>query len=191
MRITALVLLVSSTALAGEFAETLSRTEHEAIVKAIQANLPPVDKAAVSKCQALLDDYNKAPDQNHDKAFDAAACLVKAGSLGAGIQTYKLYERYGKDAAKKKETLRALAVSYETAAYFPEAAEAGERYAKTYADEKDAKERLVRAICIRRQLGHDREARAAGMYLERRFKTKADAGLCSAVKPIAMPPSKG
>ncbi|MBL9014076.1 MAG: hypothetical protein JNL83_07860 [Myxococcales bacterium] len=190
MRSSLLLVLVASTAFAGEFAETIPRADREAIVKAIQANLPPVDKAAVRACQPLLDEYNKAPDQSADKAFEAAGCLVKAGSLGAGIQTYKLYERYGKDALKRKETLRALATSYEMAGYFSEAAEAGERYAKMFATEKDAKERLVRAICIRRQLGDDREAKAAGMYLQRQFRTKPDAALCATVRPIAMPATK-
>jgi hypothetical protein len=190
MRTMLLLLLASSTALAGEFKETIAPADREAIVKAIQANLPPVDKTAVQKCQALLDEYNKAPDKNGDKAFEAAGCLVKAGSLGAGIQTYKAYESGATDETKKQETIRALAIAYETAGMFAEAAEQGERYATLYPKQKDAKERLVRATCIRRQLGDDAAARKAGAQLEAVFKLKAGATLCAKVKPIAMPKTK-
>ena len=190
MRIPFALLLLSSTALAGAFPETLAKADRDAIVTAIQASLPPVDKAAVAKCQPLMDEYNKAPEQNVDKVFEAAGCYRAAGSLGAAVAMFKLYERYGKDAARKLETLRALATTLETAAMFSDAAAAGERYAKTYAGEKDAKERLVRAICIRRQLGDDREATNSGAYLERRYKTKADGALCATIRPIAMPAKK-
>ena len=64
---TILVLCLASAALAAPaFMETLSRSDREKIEKAIQAKLPPVDKAAVAKCQPMLDAYNKDPETTHD-----------------------------------------------------------------------------------------------------------------------------
>lgn len=191
MRFPLVLVILTSTAFAGEFKETVAPADREAIVKAIQGNLPPVDKAAVEKkCQPMLDEYNKAPEASVDKAFEAATCLKAAGSLGAAITTFKLYQRYGKDPAKQKDTLRGLASAYEAAAYFAEAAATNEELAKTYAGEKDAKERLVRATCLRRQLGEDDAAKKDALLLERQFKMKTGDALCAKVKPIAMPAKK-
>ena len=192
MRLPLALVLLSSTAFAGEFKETLPKAEIRAISEAIQKNLPPVDKAAVPTCQALLDEYNKDPDNSVDKVFEAATCFRAAGSLGSAIRMFQLYQTYGKDKAKQRDALRALADTHEAAAFFWEAASENEQFARKYAGEKDAKERMVRAACIRRQLGDDREAKADGAYLERMPKGKitADDALCLNVRPIVMPAKK-
>jgi hypothetical protein len=190
-----IVLAVAAPAAAGPFKETLKRDEIVAIEKAIQDALPKPDPAIVKKCQVELDAYNKAPDAADalDHVTAAATCFRSAGSLGAAIQMWNIVAKYAsstKMAVQKRDATHELAIAYEAAAMFDDAAKFDEQFVKTYGkDDDDTRERLAHAICIRRQLGDEREATSDAAYWTHIFRrVKLDANtLCDSLRPIAMP----
>jgi hypothetical protein len=180
--------LLASSALAGPFKETLTTKEREAIVKALQTALPARNEAAEAKCQPLLDAYNAGPLRDFEKSFDAAACFRRAGNLGVALVLWRLYDEDGTDRAKKRDVLRSLATDFELAGGFTQAATYGERYASEFADANDAPKLLIRALCIRRQLGQTAEAtRDAKLLISAHHIADAPERLCESVRPIAMP----
>jgi hypothetical protein len=191
MRNILLLLLLTAPAAAAPFKETVPAKDRDAIVKAVRAALPPINAAATPACQLALDKYNKDPQANLDSAFDAATCYRSAGNVGIAVLLWRTYYTYGSDGAKKRDALRALASGYEAVARFDEAAGYAEKFAAEFAGEQDAAERLIRATCIRRQLGQQKEANADMKQLTTAFKIQVDPDtLCDAVRPIAMPAQK-
>lgn len=189
-KLTALLVLalVAPALAAPAFKETLTRADREKIVKAIQAKLPPVDKAAVAKCQTMLDAFNKAPETSGDKLPEIGKCLRDAGSLGAAIQMWKMYVMKGKEGAAKRDVTLDLAKAYEAAGMFYEAAETYEKFAKKYGDKKAGAGELTRSICIRRQIGDVDAVTQQQKLLLRMFKVTTDPdALCASIRPIAMP----
>lgn len=186
-RLVVLVLVLSAVAAhAAPYKETLSKAEVDAIVKATQDALPKVDPA-VSKCSVYLDNYNKDPEHNIGQIPLAAKCFRAAGALSAAITNWNTVIKYIPNSKDALEATRELGRAYEAAAIYDRAAEAYERYAKIYAGEKDAKELMTRAVCIRRQLG-DSRADADTKYLVQTFRYPPDPdAVCDNVRPIAMP----
>jgi hypothetical protein len=107
------------------------------------------------------------------------------------LHLWRMYDSIGTDRDKKRDALRTVAITYEAVAVFDQPAAYGERYATEYGDAKDASERLVRAMCIRRQLGHADEAKRDAKRLTTSFNiATAVETLCEKVRPIAMPGAK-
>ncbi|HEY4180680.1 MAG TPA: hypothetical protein VGM90_27735 [Kofleriaceae bacterium] len=186
-------ILATATAYAGPFKETLSKDEITKAVKAVQAALPPVDAAARTKCQPMLDEYNSAPESKPGLILSAAECFRAAGALGASIMMFQTAYKYPVK-GKGAETLRELAAAQEAAAIYDGAAEHYEAYWGDYGPgtleaQADAAMFLVRATCIRRQLGDESHANADFKSLASAdHKTRYDANkLCDAIRPIAMP----
>jgi hypothetical protein len=186
IRSIALVLVLCGVADAGPYKETLTKAEVAAIVKATQDALPKVDPG-VTKCNVYLDGYNKDPEHNIDQIPLAAKCFRAAGALSAAITNWNVFIKYEPSSKDAVEATRELGRAYEAGGFFDRAADSYETYAKKYAGEKDAKDLMTRAVCIRRQLG-DTKADADANYLVRVFKGPTDAdALCDQVRPIAMP----
>jgi hypothetical protein len=187
MKRVAAMMLVAATAAAAPFKETLSKAEVDTIVDAIEKALPPVDQAAVAKCQLFLDAYNKAPSAPDaiQHVVAAGSCFRAAGSLGAAIMSWTTAERYG-TAADMHVAIRELGPVYEAAARFDRAATYYEMFASQFANEPDAYDRLQRALCIRRQLGDERAATTDAEKYQRWAK-RNPATACDSLRPIAMP----
>jgi hypothetical protein len=184
MRSIVLMLAVSANAVAAPPAK-LSRDELLKISAARQAALPPVDKTKAARCQRFLDAYNKDPAHGDDQAVQAARCLQDAGAIAAAIQQWQLVMKYQPTKPAAKEATRELGGLYERAALFDSAAEWDESYWGHYASDADARQKLVRATCIRFQLGDG----ATRDLTRLRSGTKPiDANtLCDAIHPIEMP----
>ncbi|HTR50748.1 MAG TPA: hypothetical protein VMJ10_08580 [Kofleriaceae bacterium] len=196
-RIVALWLLVTGSAVAGPFKETLARRERDDIIAAIQAALPPVDQAAAKKCTDLMNEYNKDPDGKRDQLPVIARCYRAAGSLGASIIAWQQVERGNAKPADQATAMRELAATYEAAGYFDKAASYLEKLASAGASTsfrlehvvvKDADDLRLRALCIWRQLGDEDGARRDTSYFNHLGRKTFDAeAACATLRPIAMP----
>lgn len=183
-----LPILAATAASAAPFQETLAPKQRDAIVAAIRAAIPPADAAATARCQPSLDAYNQAPIANLDKTLEAAPCMHAAGNFGVAIVLWRTYVTYGSDRAKKHDALVSLAAAYEHVGGFREAAMYAEQYAADFAAEADARARLTRAMCIRRQLGDVDEAHRDAKQLRASHEIDtAPEELCASIRPIAMP----
>jgi hypothetical protein len=180
------IVSVATTAFAAPPSK-IARADLEKIVVARQAALPPVDKVKAAECKKYLDAYNKDPEHSDDQVVEAARCFAVAGAIGAAIAEWNLVTRYQPAKRAAMEATRGLASLYERAAQFDRAAEWHENYAGRYGGEKDAKEHLVRAACLRFQLGYDSEANRDVMKLRARDKTVDVATLCDSLHLIEMP----
>ncbi len=186
LRVLALAVALTATAAAAPYKEALSKPEIEAIVSAVHAALPKVS-ASVSKCTAMFDAYNKDPEHGIEQTALAARCFRNAGALGQAIQSWIVFLRYAPNSPNAIEAQRDLGNACEAAALFDRAADAYETFAKKYAADKHAKDLMIRATCIRRQLG-DAKADDDLTYLTRSFRPAIDsATLCDSIRPIAMP----
>ena len=194
--ITFAAMLLAIPASAEPFKETLPRGERLAIPEAIQKALPKVDQAAAKECEAKYEPKKLEPTTDPDRAADAAACFRKAGSLGVAILLWRTVRIKAPRAKLKAEMVRDLAVAYEAAGQFDDAASSYLDYLFLYYEDnptgprrpKDAVELLTRTTCIYRQLGIEDGARRAFSELQRVSKTIASETLCDHVRPIAMPP---
>src|SRR5262249_46799714 len=132
-----------------------------------------------------------AQDPKPDEIAAAARCFRAAGSLGLAIQLWRLVtDRY--PAAKEAvEATRELGPAYEAAGRVADAAHWNDVYAKKYAGEKDAADRMTRAVCTWRQLGMAEDADRGFKYLRATWgkkRTLDSATLCDQVRPIVVPP---
>ncbi|HEY4059029.1 MAG TPA: hypothetical protein VGM39_20580 [Kofleriaceae bacterium] len=191
-------ILASATAYAGPFKETLSKEEIAQITKAVQAALPPIDATARTKCQPLLDEYNKAPEAKTELVMEAAKCLRSAGALGAAVIAFKTAYKYPAK-GQAPEALRLAADGEEAAAFYDSAASDYEGYYAQYGVTPgitDATTLMIRATCIRRQLGDEEKANKDLGSLNltpklNKAKPKYDGNtLCDTIRPIAMPAKK-
>ncbi len=186
LRSLALVAALTATVAAAPYKETLSKSDVTSIVSARQAALPKV-APDVSQCNTFLDTYNKGPEHDIEQADLAAKCFRTAGSLGLAIQNWIVFLRYAPNGPNASDAWRELGSACEAAALFDRAADAYETFAKKYGADKHAKDLMIRATCIRRQLG-DTHADDDFAYLNRSVRPALDsATLCDYVRPIAMP----
>jgi len=180
MRALALVMAMSATALAAP-PKPVSRAEREKIIAARQAALPPVDQTKVARCQTFLDAYNKDPAHGDDQVVQAARCFADAGALSAAMTAWRIVVKYQPTKPAAKAAMRELGGLYERAADFADAAQWDENYWGRYSSEPDAKQKLVRAACIRFQLGDALATRDVA-------RLHADANtLCDSIHPIELP----
>lgn len=132
------------------------------------------DLAKYAACgHAYLDVYNKAPGRDVDTIlYNAAVCFREGKAFGAALQSLELLLR---TTPKSRLVPRALASSanlYARIAQFEKAAERLERYAKSYAAEKDAPQALSDAITYRRALGDHARTIELTKYFVRMFGAK-------------------
>jgi hypothetical protein len=170
--------------------ERLDRDEIIAAGKAARARLPPVDRAAVQACEAKYGAATRSgdPGRTPETLAAAAACWRAAGSLGVAIRLWMAIVSELPDSREAVEARRQLGPAYEAAGTFSEAAEWHAAFAKANGAEKDARDQLIRAICIWRQLGLDDKAAVAEQDLGRMPGRKIkSAKLCETVRPIAAP----
>lgn len=107
---------------------------------------------------AAAEDTCATDDTSAEALFDAAVCHEQARSIGAAIQHYEMLRRtHAKDALAPK-ALVAVGRLYAQIAWYREAAEAYEEYAKKYATEPDAFDALSEAVLYRKGLGDHEQA---------------------------------
>ncbi len=191
-RFAAIVVLVG-VAHAAPFREQLTRDEIKAASDAVVAALPKVDVAAARQCEATHKQALSA-DAKPDELAAAARCYRAAGSLGLAIQLWRILIQRHPVTKEAMEGSRALGPAYEAAGQFEEAAKSNVTYAKKYAAEQDARERMTRAVCTWRQLGLADDAERGYQFLHATWgrKHKLDpATLCDQVRPIVVPPKQG
>jgi TolA-binding protein len=158
--------------------------EIAAAARSARARLSAVDAKARAGCDA---EYKAAAEQAPSalaarSLAAAAACFRNAGALDAAIRSWReLVEKYPKDEVSV-DALDVLGTAYESIGDFVEAARAHAWFASMHPVGSHSRDKLVRAICMRRQLGL--ETSAALHELERRQKVVAIAALCENVHPI-------
>ncbi len=185
-RVLVVTLALTATVSAAPYKEALSKPQITAITTAVRAALPKV-APDTSMCSLILDEYNKDPQHEIERTALAAKCFRTAGALGAAIHNWIVFLRYAPKSPNASEAQRDLGSACEAAALFDRAADAYETFAKNYAGDKHAKDLMIRATCIRRQLG-DTHADDDFAYLTRSFRPALDsATLCDSIRPIAMP----
>jgi len=183
MRWTVVLAILLSAAAPAAASERLTKEELEAAVKAAQARLPPVDTAAAAKCSAL-------PVASAAEMQAAAVCFRAAGSLGRAIQLWHRIAMGPSDDVVR-DAVWQLGPAFEAAGDYRQSAERHSDYASRFGAQKDAPERLIRAICTWRQLGDDERAGRGFQQLRRwwkKYSTADPVTLCASVRPI-VPPS--
>jgi hypothetical protein len=117
----------------------------------------------------------------------AAECLRAAGYLGLAIRLWQVLVSDFPRAREAALAERELGPAWEAAGNFYDAGRWHRSYATKYSGERDARERLIRAICIFRQLGATDLAAASFSDLEHRAPRgpKPDpATVCAGVNPL-------
>jgi TolA-binding protein len=113
----------------------------------------------------FLDIYNANPeDKNNAKIlYNAGVCFSEGKSLGTAIRMFNLMERFYPKAPETARAVAQLGKIYGDIAFYKEAAEKLEQYAKQYTNEKD--ETLIRpydamsnAVFYRKGIGDDAKA---------------------------------
>jgi phospholipase/carboxylesterase len=168
-------------------APPLAGTEIAAVSDGGRARLPPVDRNAQDDCAAPALDP-ASPSHTAPGMAAAAACFRQAGRLGNAIRAWLALSMAFPRSIEAALAVRELGPAYEATGSFAQAAEAHQRYARTQPRAADARARLVRALCIWRELGVRDRAAAALAELERTSPAGAKldpSRLCQDLGPIA------
>jgi outer membrane protein assembly factor BamD (BamD/ComL family) len=195
--------LATLSVLTPALARKLTRDEIARAAKAAQDKLPAVDQAAFTSCQTkyALAFHADNPAHNAKTLADAAACFRSAGALSMAIALWEEIKYRFPNEHEAREATHQLGVANETAGRFDQAAHWFYVYARELPEdfrsmgspdaEKDAREHLVRAMCLYRQLGKDEEAdRELKILQSMSRKLKVDAAtICDGVATIAVPPA--
>lgn len=169
--------------------EQLDRTAIAAARDRARARLPRVNREAADACSSrYAPAFGPAdPARTAPVVAAAAGCLRAAGSLGIAVRLWQVlvtdFPRSPEAAAAERE----LGPAWEAAGSFYDGARWHRSYATKYSGEPDARERLIRAICIFRQLGATDLAAASFADLEHRAPRgpKPDsATICAGVNPL-------
>lgn len=178
------VLLVAVRAAAAPDPIALRKDQIDAAQKAAAARLPPVDHAKADQCTK---DHAKAMQGASAAEMDAAAaCYRAAGALGAAIRIWQQTARDFGNTKEGEDAARQLGAAFEAAGFYVDAAQWHRDYARKYGGEPDARGKLIRAVCIERQLGLPDDAAKDTDYLAKTWrKIKVDrTHLCDLVRPI-------
>lgn len=124
--------------------------------------------------QAYIDIFNRDPngEGGDEVLYNAGVCFEEGKSIGAAIT---MFELLGQRFPKSNHTQKALARlgnNYARIAWYNEAADKLEDYAKKYAGEKDAYKAMSDAVFYRKGIGQDKKALDDTDYFIRKFKKK-------------------
>ncbi len=132
--------------------------------------------------QSYLDIYNRnaeAPD-NDEVLYNAGVCFEEGKSIGAAIQMFGLMQKYYPNSKITAKAIARLGKAYGDIAYYKEASDKLEEYAKKYAGEKDAYDAMSDAVFYRKGLGDDTKAIEDTKYFVRVFGQKKIADAANA-----------
>jgi len=141
------------------------------------------DYASLVECGlAFLDIYNRDPlaKDNDEILFAAGSCFEDGRSIDAAIRMYNLLERYFPKSKLAARAIARLGKAYGDIAFYEQAAEQLELYAKKYAGEKDAYDALSDAVTFRKGIGDDAKAIDDTKYFVRTFGTSKPADAANA-----------
>lgn len=124
--------------------------------------------------EMYIDIFNRSPDAegNDEVLYNAGVCFEQGKSIGAAIQMFELLSA---NYPKAKVTARAIArlgQNYAKIAWYREASEKLEEYAKKYAGEKDAYDAMNDAVFYRKGIGDDAKAIEDTNYFIKQFGSK-------------------
>ncbi|HUJ60602.1 MAG TPA: tetratricopeptide repeat protein, partial [Kofleriaceae bacterium] len=115
---------------------------------------------------AYEDIYNTKPEDpgNDVVLYNAGTCFEEGKSIGAAIKMFDTLERYYASSKLAARALARLGKDYADLAFYDQAAERYEQYAKKFAGEKDAFDVLSDATMFRKGTGADDKAIADTKY---------------------------
>jgi len=133
------------------------------------------DFAKYVECgQAYLAIYNRNPtdDQNDEVLYNALVCYQEGKSIGAAIQMFGLLKQYYPKSKQMPKAVGRIGKAYGDIAFYEQAADKLEEYAKNYGGEKDAFQALSEATFYRKGIGQDDKAIADTNFFIRQYGTK-------------------
>jgi len=141
------------------------------------------DFAAYVQCgSAYLELYNQDPEdaKNDEVLYNAGICFYEGRSLQTSIQMFGLLTRYyPKSTLAARATARA-GKAYADMAFYGDAADYLERYAKKYAGEADAFDAMNDAVFYYKGIGNDAKAIEDTRYFVKTFGAKKPAEAANA-----------
>ncbi len=110
--------------------------------------------------QAYLDIYNRNPtdDANDEVLYNALTCYQEGKSIGAAIQMFGLLKQYYPKSKLMPRAIGRIGKAYGDIAFYEQAADKLEEYARKYGGEKDAFKALSEAVFYRKGIGQDKKA---------------------------------
>jgi tetratricopeptide (TPR) repeat protein len=124
--------------------------------------------------QAYLAIYNRNPtdDQNDEVLYNALVCYQEGKSIGAAIQMFGLLKQYYPKSKQMPKAVGRIGKAYGDIAFYEQAADKLEEYAKNYGGEKDAFQALSEAVFYRKGIGQDDKAIANTNFFIKQYGTK-------------------
>jgi outer membrane protein assembly factor BamD (BamD/ComL family) len=121
--------------------------------------------------QAYLEIYNRNPtdDANDEVLYNALVCYQEGKSIGAAIQMFGLMKQYYPKSKHMPKAVGRIGKAYGDIAFYEQAADKLEEYAKNYGGEKDAFQALSEAVFYRKGIGQDDKAKANTEYFIRQY----------------------
>jgi len=118
--------------------------------------------------------YNANPDgEGMDEVlYNAGVCYENGKSIGLAIYMFKLLQKRFPGSNQAQKALVRLGNNFGAIAYYDEAAEMYEAYAKKYGGEKDASKALSNAVLYRKGIGDDDKAIADTRFFVKQYKNK-------------------
>jgi hypothetical protein len=137
---------------------TALRKGAEACEKTAQATR---DYAKFVECgQAYLDIYNANPDdpKGYEVLYDAGVNFREGRSIGLAIRVFEKMEQYYPKEKLTQKAIAQLGEAFGDIAYYDQASDRLEQYARQYAGEQDAFDAMSNAVVYRKGLGDDDKA---------------------------------
>ncbi len=124
--------------------------------------------------QAYLAIYNRNPtdDANDEVLYNALVCYQEGKSVGAAIQMFGLLKQYYPKSKQMPKAVGRIGKAYGDIAFYEQAADKLEEYAKNYGGEKDAFQALSEATFYRKGIGQDDKAIADTNFFIRQYGAK-------------------
>jgi len=128
----------------------------------------------VSCGQAYLDIYNSNPeDPGNDKIlYNALVCFHDGKSVGAAIQMFGYLQKYYPNSKLMPRAVGRIGKAYGDVAFYEQAADKLELYAKKYGGEEDAYKALSDAVFYRKGIGQDDKAIEDTKFFIRQYGKK-------------------
>jgi TolA-binding protein len=185
--VAAVVVATARAAIAAPPAIELSKRQIAAAARAAK-KLEKVDRTKAKQCASMMPSTDEDPDVPAWR-MDVAGCFVEAGGSGMAIVYWKRLLAEYPTAWQAEDALRQLGRTYEAIGSYPEAAGAYLRFGRTYPKVGDARDAMVRGICMSEQLGRDGDAAKGVADLARLWPSATfDADhLCDTIRPIQPP----
>jgi tetratricopeptide (TPR) repeat protein len=124
--------------------------------------------------EAYLDIYNSNPEaKNNDEVlYNALVCFHEGKSVSAAIFAFNTMQRFYPSSKLMPRAVGRIGKAFGDVAFYAEASEKLEEYARKYAGEKDAYSAMNDAVLYRKGTGQDDKAIANTKYFVKTFGAK-------------------